>query len=303
MIACAFHSGCADGFGAASSLRYIFNDRDLVFFPVSHNDPNEKFWEFVNAYSFDAFYIMDFSFTVDQMLLIASKSRVVTWVDHHKTAEYLVEKLSNVKNLNIHFSLEQSGAYIAWKSISGTVPTLINDIGNVDMWRTECEESFAVVNGLFHKMNNFRIPEGSNAIAVVSELMEYFQPLKRSELLAIGTVLTEETKSYCQGKIKHAFNIQIAERTLIAQFSTVHNSELGNALCRKYGMPACVINPSFDPKIGARFSLSFRSLDELDSVDSLAIRLGGGGHRNASATRIEWNRLVPTSDGYAVLDK
>ena len=300
MIGCAFHAGCADGFGAASAIFHLFNENDVRYFQCSHNVPNQKLWDFIDANDFDEFYILDFSFSLDQMLRIASKSRILTWIDHHKTAEYLFDKLSSVKNIKIHFSLEESGAYLTWKHLIHAVPTLIQDIGNVDMWRTECTESFTVVNGLFHQMNNFRVSETVSAQSVVANLSDYLKSGSRNELLAIGTVLTDEINSYCQGKLNHAFNLYIGNRTLIAQFSSLHSSELGNLLCKTYGIPACVINPSFDSELGNRFSLSFRSLDSLDSVDSLAVSLGGGGHRNASATKIDWNRLIPMKEGFSI---
>lgn len=256
--------------------------------------------EAINSTEFDEFYILDFSFTYEEMMLIASKSRVVNWIDHHKTAQYLVEKLSAIPNINVHFSLDQSGAYLTWKYLLHSVPPLIQDICNVDMWRNECTESFAVVNGLFHKLNNFRVSETVSAQSIISKLSEYFNPGGRSELLAIGMVLTDEIKSYCEGKLKHAFNLHIGTRVLISQFSSMYSSELGNLLSKTYEKLACVINPSFDIELGTRFSLSFRSLDKLESVDSLAVSLGGGGHRNAAATKIEWNRLIPMEDGFKV---
>ena len=60
-------------------------------------------------------------------------------------------------------------------------------------------------------------------------------------------------------------------------------SQLGNELCKKYNIPVCLYNISrSDDSTEIKVNLSFRSMDHLEPVDSIARLFSGGGHSCAS---------------------
>jgi oligoribonuclease NrnB/cAMP/cGMP phosphodiesterase (DHH superfamily) len=68
-------------------------------------------------------------------------------------------------------------------------------------------------------------------------------------------------------------------------------SSLGNALCKQYDIPVCLYNisGSYDGVISV--ALSFRSIDHLEPVDSVARLFSGGGHRNASGCSVSIDKF------------
>jgi oligoribonuclease NrnB/cAMP/cGMP phosphodiesterase (DHH superfamily) len=269
------HSRCMDGLAAAYIAKEAIEEsggHPVVQFQ-SYGDSTKSILNPPNGLNHIVF--VDFCLSHDDMELCCKNYQSVLLLDHHKTALADMEGLDMYPNFSAIFDMDKSGAMIAFDyyGISGSLvnthlPQLIQYIQDRDLWQWGLENTKEINEGLRH--------------TVEMNSLDSFEKLVYSSTLVgmktIGEVLLESQANYTTEAIKSTHNIILAEQEFVCINTTVHASEVGNALCTKYNLPSATYRIS---DCGTKVWWSLRSLDSLPDASPIAKSFGGGGHRNA----------------------
>jgi oligoribonuclease NrnB/cAMP/cGMP phosphodiesterase (DHH superfamily) len=268
-----YHSPCSDGFASAFSAWQYFsktegkniNGNVVQYYPTQYNS---KLPQVLNL----NVLICDFSYKKDIMKTIMSQAKKVIILDHHKSAE---AELIDIPNENKIFRMDHSGAYITWKYFNriDDVPLMILYIEDNDIWIKKMQftkEVSAYIYSLPFDFNEY------------GKLIDPLYILNTAVPLGSGMIIQNETfikqaLSNCSLKFI-LFDTQYY--FVVYNNFTVLKSEIGNECIKKY------VNANFSAIYSIynnTYSISLRSLDDRTDVSLIAVKLGGGGHRNASA--------------------
>jgi hypothetical protein len=137
-----YHGKCPDGIASAWCFWDLLDKDDSKFHPGKFNevppDVTNKNVVFV-----------DFSYQFDDMLKLISAAKSVRVLDHHKTAN----RLLNINNLrfSIILDMSRSGAQITWDELNPgkARPWFIDDIGDRDLWKWQIEDSKNTTRAMF----------------------------------------------------------------------------------------------------------------------------------------------------------
>jgi oligoribonuclease NrnB/cAMP/cGMP phosphodiesterase (DHH superfamily) len=278
-----YHGSCPDGFCSALSAWYYyktngFNMEEFTFVPAFYNGeiPN------VNDKSV---LICDFSFSYEKTLELIDKTKDLTILDHHLTAENNLAKIpSNYK----YFNMKHSGAYLTWAYFFGetNVPDLIKYVEDRDLWNKvlpntdEISIYLSTLPYVFEEYEKFI--DNDNLRTIIPE--------------AIGMV--KLNNKYIKNAIKRGEERLIKtpdEKIYRVVFcnSTELQSDIGNKILYEFPMANFSAIYSIYNK---SYNFSLRSMNERTDVGTLANKyFNGGGHRNASGcTAYNSNELPST---------
>jgi len=273
---CFFHAGCPDGFGAAWSVWRAWGD-GAEYRPIGHDEPLEA-----SAYEGAEVVFVDIFTHTKTLRALGDHAAHVLVLDHHVTsrdrfhADAQLEYELRAAGHDVHFDLSHSGAVLAWQHFhDGDVPTLLEYVEDQDLWNWKLPDSEAVNAAIGSYPRTF---ESWDAMAArpISSLAEEGRPRVRQARIDVARA------------VKKAHPLTVAGRRVEAVNATAHRSAIGHALSDRalYGEPwGCVYRVS-----GSRVDATLYSIGELD-VSTVAVALGGGGHRNAAGFSVrleEW---------------
>lgn len=268
-----YHAHCTDGTGSryaawrkfGSAAKYI-----AVAYgkPMPVMEPNSEV------------YIIDFSYPRAVLEGLKAVHKSIMVLDHHKTAEEDLRGLDYCL-----FDMNRSGCVIAWEYFhpNTTIPPLLLDIQDRDLWRFERPNSKAIHAGLqLLKGSLIEWDRAARGIGAYQELVEHGTLLLKSQDAAVKSAVDHKT-----GVIS-----LFGHRCGITNSNDL-SSEIGNGICTSpvlnvdFALIYCITNEN-------KVLFSLRSIGEFD-VSAIAQRWGGGGHRNsAGATTglgVLWNVL------------
>ena len=98
-----YHANCDDGFGAAWAAGKGLGIENIDFHPVSYGEPMPKYL------SDQSIFIVDFSYSREELEKLNSEVKMVMVLDHHKTAEEALKGMSFAI-----LDMEKSGAVLSW---------------------------------------------------------------------------------------------------------------------------------------------------------------------------------------------
>lgn len=298
------HSHCTDGLVAASIMKYSIQmnssvEPEVVF--VSYGKEKEAL-EKASIDSYTIVYCVDFSFNKETTLELCSKADKVYVLDHHKTAYENLENLNSHYNFYFTYDVNKSGASIVrdfckqhlklyshiklnQKEVLNKVVAMVEDrdlwLFKLPMTREFSEYIFAYVQ--------------PNDINKMTEILFKYKFAQINTLCQFGSTIMYYKDQLIEKKLKSYNPIYInfgsTRMLIINETQPDLVSSLGNALCKQYDIPVCLYNisGSYDGVISV--ALSFRSMDHLEPVDSVARLFSGGGHRNASAGVISLDKF------------
>lgn len=259
-----YHYPCLDGFTAAWAAKKFFGD-EAEYIPADYSGK-------VNVdLSNKEVYFVDYSFKRPRMMEVARVAKRVIVLDHHKSAIEDLAELYEQGVIEGVFDLHRSGAGITWDYFFSDLnrPPMVDYVEDRDLWRYALPNSREVNYALFsHEYNfdtwdqlaetpiNTLIAEG---IAIWRKHMKDVQELsQQSRLMSIG------------GHVVPVVNVNYT-----------YGSEVGNILAQgqKFAGYYWIGNDG-----GYNFGL--RSTDDGLDVSEIAIRYGGGGHRNAAGFKV-----------------
>jgi oligoribonuclease NrnB/cAMP/cGMP phosphodiesterase (DHH superfamily) len=261
---CIYHGNCADGFAAACIVREYEPECEFYAGVYQQEPP----WEFIK----DAHVIIvDFSYKRAVMEKILEVAAFVTIIDHHKSA---IEDLNSLNhpNLSKHFDVNHSGAMLTWMYYDGAddsddAPQLLKHIEDRDLWLFKLPRTREIQAALFSLEHDFDVwskllfeVKDLSGLAIAGEAIErkHFKDVK--ELLKV-TQRTMEIGGYV---------------VPVANLPYTMSSDAGHIMAVGHRFAACY----WDTPTGRTFSL--RSAEDGMDVSQIAVKYGGGGHRNAA---------------------
>lgn len=282
---CIYHGNCADGFTAAWVVKEWFNKygspelgNTIEFIAGVYQKPVP-----LEQITGADVIIVDFSYKLPDMELIAAHAKSLTWIDHHKSAmEDMKLWIDGIAphNVNCLTDLSRSGAGLAWDYFwpNQPRPHLVNIVEDRDLWKFKYPETRAVQAYIFSFPYSFKQwdeimfrledPVGLAEIVIAGESIErkHFKDIE--ELLPICTrhIMIEGIKIPC------------------ANLPYTMVSDAGNILAKR--------NPEYfgicyyDGMDGRNFSL--RSVVGGMDVSIIAAKYGGGGHARAAGFRVSF---------------
>lgn len=270
-----YHGFCTDGFGSAYAAWKKFGDK-ASYIP---KDRSEKELN-IDLFKDKEVYLLDYSFSLKEMLDIEAVAKSFTVVDHHISAKEDVEKLKSFIFDNSH-----SGAYLSWEFFhkNEKMPRLIEYISDSDIWAHKLPDWQEIESYIYRGEEDHFTFEYFDNLANELESEEGYNRAKE-----IGAILVSS----------HNHNVSIyAERAEMVEFEG-HNiyavnaprevrSELGHLLAEKTNSFSLL----FVYEKG-KWKCSLRSVKDFD-VSGIAEKYGGGGHKNAAAFILDTDFPLP----------
>lgn len=285
---CIYHGNCADGFGAAWSVREALGNIEFHAGVYQDNPPEVTGKDVI---------LVDFSYKRSVLNEMAGKARTVLVLDHHKTAADDLAGLppplegsydSNAMAdwarecnapcaLHALFDLERSGAGIAWDYFHGRPrPPLIDHIEDRDLWRFNLPETREIQAAVFSYPYDFDVWTRLMYQTDLSELALQGEAIERKHHKDVAELVQVVTRHMRIGG--HVVPMANLPYTL--------TSDAGHLLCGdEYPFAGCFW---FTPD-GWVFSL--RSREDGADVGEIAKQYGGGGHKHAAGFRIPFDQL------------
>lgn len=274
-----YHANCKDGFGAAWAFQKFWADKytDVQYTPVAYGETVLS----GHRESETDLYILDFSFTPEYLVELASRFHYVELQDHHKTAveawvKYVtVDKGIVPENMYVNFDMAYSGAMLTYKrftSYTDKTPLLLLHIQDYDLWKFENPRTKAFIAHLD------MIPK---TMEDWNSLHDYLEetPDGYEKFVGEGQLLLEAFEGTCQAIIKSGCkDIMLGDKKgLGVNAPGMFASRIGNILAERSGTFGATWFESHDGSI----KFSVRSEGDYD-VSAIAKQYGGGGHRNAA---------------------
>ena len=304
-----YHANCTDGFGAAFAA-WLKLGNEAEYVPAEHGT---RVMSNLPMFEGRDVYILDFSFSKEDMGDIFAVAKLVVWLDHHKTAFEMLGQPSegqryNETSLRSYVLLDnnKSGALLAWEYFHpGTdAPTLIQHIDDRDRWQFKLEGSkefhaalasyqpwtFEMWRGIFlcgiFEKETWRVPEEfymEGAATLRTHNQHVQSALKQARPCEIWSFkpFANAPGSVINGFIRYSLN------GLAANAPAFLASDLGHELANKSGTFGLIWSMAGDGQIHC----SLRSNGDYD-VSAIASAFGGGGHRNAAGFSTDIDTLM-----------
>ncbi|USN14290.1 single-stranded-DNA-specific exonuclease [Brevundimonas phage vB_BpoS-Kabachok] len=282
---CIYHHPCADGFTAAWAVQLRWPNCKMV--------PGVYQADSLPDVAGKHVLIVDFSYKPDATLQIVSEAASVTILDHHVSAQRLLEPLIADGTIMGVFDMTKSGAMLSWEFCFGGedgvaavwdlkddegAPALIRYVQDRDLWTWALPNAKAVCAWMGLAPLDF------------DSWMDMAQTLDDDEgmrhAVKIGEALVKKQDAEISGAIRAAKRRMVigGYDVPVANLPYIFASEGGNIMCRGEPFSASY----FDTSDGQR-SFSLRSdKDDPKAVDvsQVASEFGGGGHKNAAGFRV-----------------
>ncbi len=265
-IICIYHGNCADGFGAAWAVWKALGDKAIYHAGVYQAPPPDVACKQV--------VLVDFSYKRAVMEQIILQAKSVLILDHHKTA---IQDLEGLEGMNSNFSLEKSGAMLAWEHFhpAQEPPQLIKHIQDRDLWKFELEGTREIQAAVFSYPYDFEAWDKLMSMDL-AQLRQEGTAIERKHFKDIDELLQLTTR-----------RMNIAGHNIpVANLPYIFSSDAGHKLAEKEPFAACYMdNPD-----GRVFSLRSRP-DGVD-VSEVAKQYGGGGHKNAAGFKVSFEKAA-----------
>jgi oligoribonuclease NrnB/cAMP/cGMP phosphodiesterase (DHH superfamily) len=271
-----YHGGCVDGYGAALAVNQYYKRnnivKNIIYFPGYFNSPPP------NVQNKNVL-ICDFSYSKDITLNLISQAQNLLILDHHKSAEM---NLRDIPDENKVFDMTHSGAYITWKYFFGDeeVPLLIKYIEDNDIWLKQMpytQEVTSYIQSLPFEFTEYEKLLDENYI--------------KNTVIPSGIGMYKQNEYYIKQAVKRATPkfVLIDNKYYFGCFlnTSVLKSEIGSKVFSEYTL--CDFSAMYninDNKPETFFSL--RSEDNKADVSVIALKYGGGGHRNAAGLTVNY---------------
>lgn len=263
-----YHGNCMDGSAGAWVAWKKFGDQ-AEYLPQERTKIPE-----VDIFKDKEVYIIDYSFTKEQMLSFEEVAEKFVCLDHHISAKEGIESLKEYT-----FDTTHSGSYLAWKYFfpESSVPLLIEYISDSDTWThklSDYEDIDAYIYRDTEKSSEFLYFED------LSKELSTDEGLERAKRM--GKLFREAHEKRVSIYEEKAELINFEGYDIYAVNAPRDiRSELGHRLAKKTGLFSMIF--SYEKGI---WKCSLRGVKDFD-VSVIAIKHGGGGHKNAAAFAVK----------------
>jgi oligoribonuclease NrnB/cAMP/cGMP phosphodiesterase (DHH superfamily) len=144
-----YHANCTDGFASAWAFQLLKakDYKDVSYIADTYGGEPNKGEEVLDGKDV---YILDFSYTRDELIRMCVYANKVILIDHHKTAQEALENWEDKPaNLEINFDMSKAGCLLTWEYFNEventlsheTPPKLIQYIADRDIWAFKLSNS------------------------------------------------------------------------------------------------------------------------------------------------------------------
>ena len=218
-------------------------------------------------------YIVDFSFTKEILLDLESKCKKLVILDHHVGAK------ENIESVHNHvYGVGISGCALAWNYFYPELemPLAIQYISDSDTWTNKMPD-YKYVNAYIYKGDK------DLSIQMIDEIVKELEDTNNFERIKkIGQALHDSREGNIKRYIERAELIDFEGHQVYAVNAPSEiKSELGHELAKKTNSFSIIYQ-----YVDNKWKISLRSVADFD-VSVIAIKHGGGGHKNAAAFTIK----------------
>lgn len=255
---------------------------DADYRPRNHEDT-------IEAKHYDGTQIayVDIAPPNEELIELSEIAAQIILLDHHVSSRDRIEADLRVENAldgrghDIRFDLSNSGAVLAWKYFQPDepIPDLLRYVEDQDLWNWELPRSQEVNAAIGSYPLSFEVWD-ELARRDIHSLADEGEPLVRAKRTEVARALHK------------AAPLVIHNRRVEAVNASAHRSAIGHELAKRalFGEEwGCAYHIT-----GNRVSATLYSIGDLD-VASVAISLGGGGHKNAAGFSVslsEWQAML-----------
>ena len=270
--ACFYHAGCPDGFGAAWSAWSAWGNAG-EYRACAHDDPVDP-----RSYVGAEIVFADIVPNHETLLALSAVAGRLIVLDHHWSAFERWEAADETRRTiegrghHVHFDLDHSGALLAWQHFhpGREAPDLLRYVEDVDLWR-------------------FALPHSAEVNAAINSYPRTFPVWDRlaaetiDGLRAQGAPLVRAEHTEVERALHTTHRVQLGSVAIEAVNASAHRSRIGHEVAKRstYGRAFGLVYRLR----GDRVFASIYSIGDQD-VSEIAIRYGGGGHRNAAGFQV-----------------
>lgn len=271
-----YHTDCMDGLGAVAAYKkYVMHYDETLgnvnLKPMTHGDT----YDLANV---DHLIMLDYSVKANFMRKICEQVESVLVIDHHKSAQVDLKECENIKNLEMVFDMNKSGAVLSWEYFNPDieVPLVLEYIQDRDLGLHKLTATQRVSAYLFQYV-----------LGDIDQLIELFDDFPIDTIVKIGGVIVTCQNKMVDRIIKNTILTDFDGEEVLVVNSPILQSEIGDRLNQsiednnstaKYVM---IRHESVEHEV-----YSLRSRGDFD-VSEVAVRHSGGGHKNASGFRVK----------------
>ncbi len=263
-----YHANCMDGMGAAyAAWTKLVDFENVHYIAVQYGKPIPQMQD--NS----LVYILDFSYSRQEILDLKARMHKVVVLDHHKTAE---EELKDIEDC--FFDKEHSGASMAWiyfhpegftsENEFTHLPKVIKNIRDRDLWKFELSETKYVSKALQIQIKDFR-----HLHPYVTDDTTYRSLIAFGQQKDVFDGYAIED-SVNKASICHVDDLKIAFGNVTSLIS-----EIGAKWCETFDVD---FSMSYFISTDGKIVFSLRSRNGRFDVAAYAKTFGGGGHAAAA---------------------
>lgn len=258
-----YHGSCNDGFAGAWSAWKKFGAK-ADYIPM-HREDDELILKGREI------YFIDYTLSMEQTKKLMRLNRRVTCIDHHITS-----KETALSTHNPSFSLDNSGAVLAWKYFhpGKKTPLLLQYIEDRDLWRWKMPKAKEILAGTNFSNEAAYTFKGFGKLA-----SDFEKPAYRRQCIKDGKIVKSVLDGIIEKIASDASDVKLGGvRALAVNTPNMFGSGVGNYLVEKKSALMAIMW-HIDGENNLKISL--RSGEKVD-CSKVAEKFGGGGHKRAS---------------------
>ena len=288
------HIADEDGITPIILAREVFKEVDTIL--LNPGEVDEKLIENIDKY--EEIYITDLSISEDLALKIEENENYknkIKLFDHHQTALYLNkysfakviiernEKKESATSIFYDYLLSISDCEILRKE---STKGLVEEVRLIDTYdfKTEEEKRAKNLDYLFSILGRENYIEYFTYLIKENDTFAYNE---REKFLI--KLQKDKVDNYITQKENETIFANIDGYEVALVYAEFYRSQLGNYLVEKYPIDFAVI-------INISRGISYRGKDKVD-LSVFALNYGGGGHKNASGSKITKEKLKEITKG------
>lgn len=267
-----YHGGCPDGSSAALAAYEAKFGVHAEYIGMGYNDspPDDDHIRGKNV------YVLDYSFSREQVEHMSALTNEFVLIDHHKTA---LDRLEGHPNCIL--DMEHSGATLSWAYFNDArpedAPEFYLYIEDRDLWKYDLPNSREISSAL----NNYN---GRHNFLNWIDVADNWDEIK-PQLIQEGRTILAYEKEMIKGILSKSEIVTLipsGRKAMVVNCSTLF-SEVGEKLCYKAkekNIEPIGITYFWNPR-EEKWIFSIRGRGEVD-VSKIAETYGGGGHKSAA---------------------
>lgn len=266
-----YHKIDPDGVGSALIAKMALGD--VEFYPTNYGEEKVP----IDLCKNRPVYMLDFSYDNEYTKKIVDVSIHTVIIDHHKSAEQELADLDTYPICATYFDMNKAAIKLTWDwFFIEYAPDIVEYIQDYDIWAKKLPNTEEV---------NIYIQSKPLTIDAFQALFDEFSKNGTASIVEKGRSIISYKKAQINMHLQNSKIIDFMGYSVpVVNCSSKHLvSELGHVMA--VGKPFSVswhYNHQTDT-----FTLSFRSDNGVD-VSEIAKMLGGGGHKNAAGTEIDF---------------